>query len=449
MRNRYKFPVLLAVIVLLIVSAMVGCEQRESYIRPVEEESTTVKQNSYNASDIAVVVKKDATEGRISLRSSETGAVYSVNYNGGTKFKSKYGNDILVENVKVGMVVEAHYIEGTRKLVELLISEKAWENTMAVNWDVDYDKKIITIGTSSYAYEDNIFISSNGKEIDIREVSGLDELTVRGLGTKVLSVVVDKGHGYIRLKDEDNYVDGIIEIGSRIMTKVTTDMIIAAPEGEYTLVVSKNGYGGEKKVTVKRGLESIVSFADFEQPVERVGSVNFIVNPDDAKAILYVDGVKTEYVELVRIPYGDHTIVFTSNNYDTFKKDITIASSYTTINVNMAEDESESSDDKETSDETTKKDDDDKFDDDHKEAATEVLDEGDEVIKILSPEGAQVYFDGTYKGIAPVEFKKQAGEHVIILRLDGYETKMYTIDVVSDGEDMEINFPAMLETGDE
>ena len=62
---------------------------------------------------------------------------------------------------------------------------------------------------------------------------------------------------------------------------------------------------------------------------------------------------------------------------------------------------------------------------------------------------AQVYFDGTYKGIAPVEFKKQAGEHVIILRLDGYETKMYTIDVVSDGEDMEINLPAMLETDDE
>lgn len=443
MRNRYIFPVLLVVIALMLV----GCEQKKSTVNRNEEESTTMEQKEYNASDIAVVVKKNATEGRISLKSSETGSVYSVNYNGGTKFKSKYGNDILVENVKVGMVVEAHYIEGTRKLVELLVSNEAWENTMAVNWDVDYDKKIITIGSSSYAYDDNIFIHSNGKVIDIREVSGIDELTVRGYGTKVLSVVVDKGHGYIRLQNEDNYVGGIVEVGDRIMTRVTEDMIIAAPEGEYVLTVSKNGIGGEKTVTVKRGLESLVSFADFEQPVERVGSVNFIVSPDDADALLYVDGVLTDYKELVRIPYGDHMIVFKSNNYDTFTKDITITSSYTTINVNMAEEEeteetskeTESNTDKEKETTTGKK----------EEATTEKIDEGDETIKVLTPDGAQVYFDGVYKGVAPVEFKKQAGEHVIILRMDGYETKMYTIDVISDGEDMEISLPAMLKTDEE
>ena len=362
----------------------------------------------------------------------------------------KYGNDILVENVKVGMVVEAHYIEGTRKLVELLLSDEAWENTMAVNWNVDYDKKIITIGSSSYAYDDNIFIYSDGKELDIREVSGIDELTVRGYGTRVLSVVVDKGHGYIRLTNEDNYVDGLVEVGDRIMTKVTEDMIIAAPEGEYTLVVSKNGIGGEKTVNVKRGLESIVSFADFEQPVERVGSVNFIIGPDDAKAVLYVDGVQTDYEELVRIPYGDHDIVLRSNNYDTYTKDIIIASSYTTINIDMSgeeetEDSSDSEDDKDDNDdkeeETTGNND--------KEATTETIDEGDETIKVTTPEGAQVYFDGVYKGVAPVEFKKQAGEHVIILRMDGYETKMYTIDVISDGEDMEISLPDMLKTDEE
>ncbi len=452
MRNRYKFPVLLVVITLLLVSVMTGCEQKKSETNRKEEESTTVEQKEYNASDIAVVVKKDATEGRISLKSSETGSVYSVNYNGGTKFKSKYGNDILVENVKVGMVVEAHYIEGTRKLVELLVSNEAWENTMAVNWDVDYDKKIITIGSSSYAYDENIFIYSNGKELDIREVSGIDELTVRGYGTKLLSVVVDKGHGYIRLTNEDNYVDGIIEVGDRIMTKVTDDMIIAAPEGEYKLVVSKNGIGGEKTVTVKRGLESIVSFGDFEQPVERVGSVNFIIGPDDAKAVLYVDGVQTDYKDLVRIPYGDHVIVLKSNNYDTYTKEIIISSSYTTINIDMSDEEETEADsdiekdedkdkEKETEKETTG--------DNDKEPTTDSIDEGDEVIKVLTPDGAQVYFDGVYKGVAPVEFKKQAGEHVIILRMDGYETKMYTIDVISDGEDMEISLPAMLKTDEE
>ena len=436
MRNRFKFLVLFMVITLFCVLALGGCEKKVNVRKP-QEETETVKQLDYNASDVAVVVGKDLEEGRITLKGAETGSTYSVNYNGGTKFKSKYGNDMLVENIKIGMVVEVYYIDGIRKLVEMMVCDDAWENTMAVRWDVDYDRQIITIGQSSYAYDENIFIYSDGHEIDIREVSGLDELTVRGYGTKVLSVVVDKGHGYIKLINEDNYVGGLIEIGTTIITKVAEDMIIAAPEGEYTVTVSKNGLGGEKNVTVKRGQECVLSFADFEQPVERVGSVNFIVTPADADAILYVDGVTTDYEDLVRMTYGDHRIVFKSNNYDTFSKDITIASAYSTIKVNMAgEDETE--DETETSEsETTKAEEDE---------TTEELDEGDEVIRVTSPDGASVYFDGVYKGVAPVEFKKQSGEHIIILRMDGYETKMYTIDVVSDGEDMEVSFPDMLES---
>ncbi len=437
MRNRFRFLVLFMVITVVFALALVGCEKKKPSGVNKQEETETVKQLDYNASDVAVVIKKDLDEGRITLKSGETGAVYSVNYNGGTKFKSKYGNDMLVENVKIGMVVEAYYIEGTRKLVEMMVCDEAWENTMAVRWDVDYDKKIITIGQFSYAYDDNIFIYSNGQQLDIREVSGLDELTVRGYNKKVLSVVVDKGHGYIKLINEDNYIDGLIEIGNTIITKVTKDMIIAAPEGDYVVTVTKNGLGGEKNVTVVRDQECYISFSDFEQPVERVGSVNFIVTPSDADAILYVDGVITDYKDLVRMSYGDHRIVLKSNNYDTFTKDITITSAYSTINVDMSGEE-ETSEEKETSEKETTK--------ENEKETTEKLDEGDEVIRVTSPDGASVYFDGVYKGVAPVEFKKQAGEHVIILRMDGYETKMYTIDVVSDGEDMEISFPKMLES---
>lgn len=444
MRNRCKFPVLLLICMAMLM--VTGCNQNKNKVsKGTTEEETTAEKISYNASDVAVVVKIDRDENRISLKSSDTGSVYSVNYNGGTKLKSKYGNNILIDNVHPGMVVEAHYIEGTRKLVELLISDEAWENTMAVRWDVDYDKKIITIGSSSYAYDDNIFIYSDGSEIDIREVSGIDELTVRGLGTKVLSVVVTKGHGYIRLKDETNYVGGMVEVGDDIITEVAAGMIIAAPEGEHTVAVSKNGLGGEITVEVKRGLETIVSFAEFEQPVERVGSVNFIVTPDDAEALLYVDGVLTEYKDLARISYGDHKIEFKSNNYDTYTKEITIVSAYTTINVNMAgEEETEDSEEETSEDETTSSSSEDETKDNDEEATTETLDTGDEVIRVNAPEGASVYFDGVYKGVAPVSFAKQAGEHIIILRKDGYETKMYTIDVVSDGEDMEISLPDML-----
>ncbi len=441
------FRVLFSAMTLLLVLGFVGCtDEKKTVVKQTETESSEKK--SYNATDIAVLIGKNAENGRLTLKSKDTGAVYSVNYNGGTKIKSKYGNDIILEKVEVGTVVEAHYIEGTQKLVEMLVSDEAWENTVATKIDVDYDRRILTIGSTNYSYDDNLFIYSNGKELDIRELSGIDELTVRGYGTKALSVVVNKGHGYVRLINDNNYVDGMIEIGDSIITVLRDDMIIAVPEGEHKLVVSKNGVGGEKDITVTRGLETVVSLAEFEQPVKRVGSVNFIINPADAGALLYIDNVLTEYKDLVTLTYGKHSLIVTSDEYETYMKTITISSAYSTININISDDEEETTTEKET-DEGTKSDKDDKDDKEHEttgKSDVENLDDGDESINVNAPEGASVYFDGVYKGVAPVSFSKVSGEHVIILSKDGYETKMYTIDVVADGEDMDISLPDMLES---
>ena len=432
-----RFWVLPALMVLLLVTMLVGCTDKKQKTTTQVETETSAK-SGYNVTDIAVLVGKDTENGRLSLKSKDTGSIYSVNYNGGTKIKSKYGNDIILDKVEVGTIVEAHYIEGTRKLVEMLVSDEAWENTMATKIDVDYDKRILTIGSTNYSYDENLFVYSNGRELDIRELSGIDELTVRGYGTKALSIVVNKGHGYVRLINDNNYVDGMIEIGTSIMTTVIDDMIIAVPEGEHTLVVSKNGVGGEKGITVERGMETIVSLTEFEQPVERVGSVNFNITPEDADALLYIDNVLVDYDELVTLTYGKHSLIITSNEYDTYQKTITISSVYSTVSINISgEEETED----ETEESTTS-------DEEETTAVADVedLDDGDESINVNAPEGAYVYFDGVYKGVAPVSFSKVSGEHVIILSKDGYETKMYTIDVVSDGEDMDVSFPDMLES---
>lgn len=434
---------LFIVVALLLVLGLTGCDKKPTY-KPLEKETETKDKISYNVTDIAVLVGKDTDKGRLSLKSKDTGAVYSVNYNGGTKIKSKYGNDIILEKVDIGDIVEAHYIEGTNKLVELLVSDKAWENTMAVNIDVNYDKQILTIGSSNYAYNDNLFIYSNGKELDIREISGIDELTVRGYDNTALSIVVNKGHGFVKLVGADNYVDGIIEFGTEVIATIEKDMIIAVPEGEHNVIVSKNGLGGEQTILVERGAESVVTFGEFEQPINRVGSVNFIIGPEDAEGLLYIDNVLTDYEELVTLGYGEHSIIVTSNNYETFTKTITIASAYTTININMADDEE--ADENETTNDGSNESDGEDSTTGNADTDVEELDDGDESINVNSPEGASVYFDGVYKGVAPVSFSKISGEHVIILSKDGYETKMYTIDVVSDGEDMDISLPEMLES---
>ncbi len=62
-------------------------------------------------------------------------------------------------------------------------------------------------------------------------------------------------------------------------------------------------------------------------------------------------------------------------------------------------------------------------------------------IMVQKPEGASVYFDDTYVGVAPVQIEKVTGEHKITLRRDGYISKTYTIEVEKDSDNAIYSFP--------
>ena len=64
-------------------------------------------------------------------------------------------------------------------------------------------------------------------------------------------------------------------------------------------------------------------------------------------------------------------------------------------------------------------------------------------IHVETPIGAAVYFDGEYVGVAPVSFQKVSGEHTIIFRQNGYETKSYAVTVSASQTDSHYSYPAL------
>ena len=67
-------------------------------------------------------------------------------------------------------------------------------------------------------------------------------------------------------------------------------------------------------------------------------------------------------------------------------------------------------------------------------------------VYIDAPEGAEVYLNGNYVGIAPCSFKKESGSHVITLRKTGYETRSYTIQVDSEEKDISYSFADLVQS---
>ena len=71
--------------------------------------------------------------------------------------------------------------------------------------------------------------------------------------------------------------------------------------------------------------------------------------------------------------------------------------------------------------------------------------DSDHTITVSSPEGAEVYLDNVYKGLAPCSFTKVIGSQTITLSKPGYQTKSYSIDVLDDDKNVKLGFSELAE----
>lgn len=443
---------------------------------------TTEANKRYNSQDIAVIVDINESISEISLKSVNTNKKYSLKYTGGTRIKSKNNSELTMSDMSVGMVVDVYSVQGSQKLIELHENKESWKNDTVGSLYIDTERKKITIGSNSYRYDDSLYVASAGHEIGIDEISDVDELVVRGFNGEVVSVVVTRGHGYVRFTDDVYMIGGLVEIGSKIMTAIEEDMVIVAPEGTYTLTATKDGVGGSKDITVARDEELTVSLSEFKKEVTRYGSIKLSILPEGADARVYIDGVQKDYSDLITVPYGKHKLVIESDDYETFTKIITTASLYTTITVDFdedatsdddlddadsddsdgdADDDSKDNDSNDSGDESesTKKDSDNKTTEGNdatastnEQSETSSKDDDSYIKKLgthnnklvfTSPSGAILYIDGIKQGTVPVTISKTSGKHTVLLMMTGYKSKVYSINLDTSDEDLAFAYPAL------
>jgi len=285
-------------------------------------------------------------------------------------------------------------------------------------------EEMIVYAGEKYKYEAGAVVLANNKIIGIEEVVAEDYITMRGYGSKVVSVVVEKGHGYLELTDTADFDGGIVEVGSHITKLIESNMVITVPEGKYTFTVANNGIGGESEITVKSGETIPISLLKYKNKVDKYGLVKVVVNPTNA--VLYVDGKETEYTKEVQLQYGTHKILIKADGCKDFELELTVDSTYKRLYVDMVG-ESETTTEPVTTGQTE---------------TTTVVD-SDHKIYLSTTDGASIYFDGVYKGTAPVSFEKITGTHIVILMKNGYKTKIYSVDIPDDDKDYVKVFEAL------
>lgn len=417
---------------------VIGCGKtgKESVVQ--DEEAVTGggvdKAEAYDEVKNMVFVSLDKEAKSVILQDVESGVRYTLNYTGGTYVYNKSGSPITMEQIEPGELVEASFYYADSRLEKLQLVKNAWVYEEVEDSEINRANFRMKIYDSNYKFNDRMFILSNGKELGINELNEEDVLTIRGIGKNVYSVTVDRGHGYIVLTGYENFVDGWVEVGSKIITRVLKDMILVAPEGDYVLTVEKNGFGGYKNITVLRDEEVKVDVSDLKEAERQTGNVRFSIEPSGAK--LYIAGEEKDYSNLVALDYGTYKVKVTAEGYETYEGKITVDNLVKEQEIKLTKKGGETDGNSSSSNNTNET--------EPASSATEGSGEtSDYKVTINGPEGAEVYLDGAYVGRAPVSFQKKAGSHTITFRRDGYITKSYTIEVDSEKKDLTMTFPSL------
>ena len=426
-----------AALFVLCACALCGCGKATPKATTAPNEEVTYEKGS----DLTGVVREIDTDAQaISIYNPVTESEETFLYDGATSIQSKNGLEKSMTEVGIGEVYDL-YVEGVGSKLSAM---KASENIVEAESSpisIDADSHTMTVDGVDYEYSDNMVVRSGEEDINPMEITDMDRVTFRGIEGKAYSVIVTRGHGYIEPVDYADFIGGTLVVEGESILPVTEGMLITVPEGKQTLSMKNGDLASKAEMTVERNKVAKLNMKESMTQVPETARVTFHIHPEGAE--LYINGTMVDYSKPVSLYYGLHTIKVVLEGYNPYIGRIRVQDPEPGFRIDLAEEIATVED---TSDETSS--------DDEKTSQSTVTDDDGSVqdpssadydvehkITVSAPDGASVYINGMYRGVAPCSFTKCVGKVTITLQKDGYETKSYSMEIIDDSQDTALSFP--------
>lgn len=425
---------------------------------------------------LAVVLDVDTEVKMITVYNVEAEEQKKLVYIGATTFYDGYGIQQTASQLEKGGLyrftvnTKEEWISTACEAVdrkEKPQNTSVWEKTGVDYMTIENEK--ISFRGQNYRYNEGICVMSNGAQIALGDIEPtMDIVTVRGVGQTIYEIVVTKGHGYVSLKNHEDFVGGMITIGSTRVDSIYENSNYLVREGTYSVTVQNGEYSGTETITVARDETAVFDVFEYGSGPIKKGWLTIHIDPLGAD--LFIDGEKTTYTDGVELEYGTYRFEFSEGGYISYNATVLIDQPKQSLSVflieqevqeNPGEDEdpttdpdsgNNSSDGDGTgtnSGDNTGRDNNGNTsgDNDFSGIMTSVsirdmgynLNENN-AIYILGPSDATIFLDGTELGTAPMDFEKIIGSYVItVIRTDG-AVKNFNCSETDNGEDSYYNF---------
>lgn len=419
----------LAVLLSLVLTGCgtIGLAQEstfESAYENAQEEEPAVA--VYSSAGSGILLSVNTEDKNYMIYRLKEGDDIVLAYTGATVVQDQYGSPLTIDQLSAGEIINVTYDSESGKTGSISISGDAFCYEGLTKCRIDEGKGTLETGSETLRITGQTKVFSDGRQIGVNEILNQDTMTIRGMGHDVSSIVIEKGHGYLSLKDADALLGGWIEVGQTVISQITQEMLLTVPEGTYQVRLTAGDVDETREVTIKRDEESVLDLGDIELAVPVNGQVTLVISP--STATVKIDDVAVNTFYPVRLPFGLHQITASADGYDTVSKYFEVVDEDTKVKLTLGK----AAETDTVSGNSTKEEDTDAH-----------------TITIKEPEDVEVYQDNLYMGISPVTYDKTVGTHTISLRKSGYQTKSYQIEVTDDDRDLVYSFPDLEKNTDE
>lgn len=338
--NKQKRHLRLTLVIGLMLLCFAGCNSvtsdRNGQKGDAGDGETVVQTESEEQlpeQQVYLLSQMDTEQGRITLLNLLTGRYEQYAYTDGTFFLDRYGSNTAVSSFVPGMAVNVTTRENSLMLEKLCASDAVWEYDDVKRFEVDEDNGIITLGDTKYSYDDKLMVFSGEETTNLGKLTEQDVLRVYGVDRKILSVLVVTGHGVIQLQNTEDLEGGWVSLNHKSYYKITEDMELEVPEGDYEVTVAGNGYGGSVDVAVTRDAVSAVNVDEIKGEGPKYCTLTFAIGVEGAQ--LYIDGAVVDYSQPLQLQYGIHQLKVDAEGYETWSKRLFVNSEEAVLEVGL------------------------------------------------------------------------------------------------------------------
>lgn len=330
---------------------------------------------------VTAMVSSALPDAKLSLLDLNSGKNMVLAVDSTATLKSKYGDVIVYSQIAPGDIVEVKYSGDT--ISELAYSSHAVEYRDISDVKIDTVEQVMTIGNTNLQYNNDIYLDGGLSHADLLSIKPTDVVSIRYLDNTVWYFSLSKSHGYIDFINKEHVENGIIEIDNNIMMPIEDSEKVEVLEGTHKIVVK----GGNvepisEEITITRGETATVDLA--EMVLKKGFLILRMKQPD---CTVYVDDEQIPTDEPMQFEYGEHKISATKSGFLPWEDTFVINGPSLELSVELTEEIKYC-----------------------------------KLILTSLPEGAEIYIDNGYIGLAPLTVNVEYGNHTLLYRKEGYTT---------------------------